>query len=52
MQANNFSIEQVRQFWDGVASPYDRINEKMDWTHTERFETMRIFCRRLRALLC
>lgn len=43
MQANNFSIEQVRQFWDGVASPYDRINEKMDWTHTERFETMRHF---------
>ena len=40
MQQNDFTIEQVRKFWDTAAEEYNRTNSKLGWTHTERFETM------------
>jgi ubiquinone/menaquinone biosynthesis C-methylase UbiE len=40
MQKNTFTIDEVRTFWNGIASEYDRINSGLGWTHTERFETM------------
>jgi len=40
MQQNDFTIAQVREFWDSVADEYNRINSQLGWTHTERFETM------------
>jgi coenzyme F420 hydrogenase subunit beta len=41
VQQNPFTISEVRQHWDSVATEYDRINHGFDWTHTERFATMR-----------
>lgn len=43
MQRNPFSIGQVREHWDTVATEYDRINSGFGWTHTERFTTMQKF---------
>lgn len=43
MNANRFTIEEVRAFWDTVAPHYDRINSGFDWTHVERFHTMQMF---------
>ncbi|MBI3331833.1 Coenzyme F420 hydrogenase/dehydrogenase, beta subunit C-terminal domain [Candidatus Peregrinibacteria bacterium] len=50
MQANAFSIGQVRAFWNGVAAEYDRINASLNWSHTERFETMKRFLPDRRSL--
>jgi coenzyme F420 hydrogenase subunit beta len=41
MQENRFTIEEVRSFWDAVAPSYDRLNSGFDWTHVERFLTMK-----------
>lgn len=35
---NNFAIEEVRAFWDGVAGEYESTNEKVGYVHTQRFE--------------
>lgn len=35
---NPFSIEDVRNFWDGVALEYGPSNEKVGYVHTQRFE--------------
>ncbi|MCK5510476.1 methyltransferase domain-containing protein [Candidatus Parcubacteria bacterium] len=34
---NNFTIEEVKKFWDNVASEYDRINSKIGDSHYQRF---------------
>lgn len=34
---NNFTIEEVRKFWDGVAGIYERENDKVHDTHNQRF---------------
>ena len=43
MKRNPFTIEQVRTFWDQIASEYDRINGQFGWSHTQRFTTMQQF---------
>lgn len=40
MRNGLFTIEAVRDFWNGVASQYDDINAGLSWTHSERFLTM------------
>lgn len=37
MALNNFSIEEVRNFWDGVAGIYDDANQKIGSAHYQRF---------------
>lgn len=37
MKDNNFSIEDVRNFWDGVADIYDSANQKIGSAHFQRF---------------
>jgi len=34
---NKFKIEEVRKFWDKVANDYDRLNEKVNRVHEQRF---------------
>lgn len=34
---NNFTIEEVRNFWDGVSNIYDGINEDIGSSHYQRF---------------
>ncbi len=34
---NNFTIDEVRNFWDGVADIYEKENEKISETHHQRF---------------
>ncbi len=40
MQNHRFQIDQVRDFWNGVAPRYDEVNARLSWTHVERFLTM------------
>lgn len=40
---NTFTIEEVRAFWDGVASEYESTNEKVGYVHTQRFEQAMAF---------
>jgi len=40
MRHNLLTIDEVREFWDGVASHYDEVNATFCWTHAERFLTM------------
>jgi len=35
--ANDFTIDQVRKFWDGVADIYDEVNKKIGPVHYQRF---------------
>lgn len=35
---NNFSIEEVRQFWDSVSPIYESSNSKVGYVHIQRFE--------------
>lgn len=35
---NNFTIGEVRKFWDGVSNEYDEINGRIEKTHRQRFE--------------
>lgn len=35
---NNFTIEQVREFWDKVAPIYEPANKKVGYVHYQRFE--------------
>ncbi|MDD5032967.1 MAG: methyltransferase domain-containing protein [Candidatus Pacebacteria bacterium] len=34
---NNFTIDEVRKFWDGVGDEYDEINGRIGKTHHQRF---------------
>ena len=34
---NNFTSDQVAEFWDGVADIYDGINQQIGSTHYQRF---------------
>lgn len=35
---NTFTIQEVREFWDGVAHTYEQYNEQVGYVHTQRFE--------------
>ncbi len=35
---NSFTINEVRSFWDEVASIYEKANKKLGYVHTQRFE--------------
>ena len=35
---NNFTIREVREFWDKVAPVYEPLNKKVGYVHTQRFE--------------
>ena len=35
---NNFSIDDIREFWNGVAPIYERANKKVGYVHYQRFE--------------
>ena len=35
---NNFTIDDVRRFWDKAASDYEFLNRKVGYVHTQRFE--------------
>jgi ubiquinone/menaquinone biosynthesis C-methylase UbiE len=37
MKNNNFTIEQVKNFWDTVATQYDLLNNNFKETHHQRF---------------
>ncbi len=43
MHSHLFTIDEVRDFWDGVAPRYDDVNAKLTWSHVERFLTMQEF---------
>lgn len=40
---NDFTIAEVRAFWDKVAKEYTRFNAKVGYVHTQRFEKAMVF---------
>ncbi len=35
---NNFTVEEVREFWDKISEVYDKNNQKISDTHLQRFK--------------